>query len=403
MPSVVSFFFYLLPGKAKMDEKTRNTRPELPRELWQMIFALCPPYSRVVLPFVNRIFWSLFREAAERRRTAWVSPKHETYERLVPPQLRKYGGRNLKKRKQTRFAVALAEAGYLNLLKWAHSQGFYFFHQKVCNAAARAGHLHILQYFDDLGKKYFRINHTTFGAAASTAQMEILEWLRSKDYRFKVFTLRDAALAGHLGVLEWARGINADDNAWAQTVIPAAAEGGHLHILHWFASQESRKMRWSPNLLLWGAARGGREVVEWLRANYQAYQNPGDWIEWAKNLARNAARGGQLSLLQKLAATIGPTNDGQWRNRVTRSASLGGHMDLLRWWESENSAIGFFNPDDVASSAAQAGHLDVLEWLVRDLRYGTSSQLGTIASGAIRGSQVHVIEFLREKGGWSGS
>jgi len=78
-------------------------------------------------------------------------------------------------------------------------------------------------------------------------------------------------------------------------------------------------------------------------------------------------------------------------------------MDLLRWWESENSAIGFFNPDDVASSAAQAGHLDVLEWLVRDLRYGTSSQLGTIASGAIRGSQVHVIEFLREKGGWSGS
>jgi hypothetical protein len=205
----------------------------------------------------------------------------------------------------------------------------------VSNAAARAGHLHILQYFDTLGKKYFRINHTTLGAAASTAQMEIIEWLRSKDCRFKLTALREAAFSGQLGVLEWAREISdPDDPAWIHTIYPAVAEGGHLNLLQWISSQDSQKIIDGTGLLMCGAARGGQEEVsEWLRANYLSNNtNDEAWDRWAKNLPHFAAKAGQLSMLKKLVAPYGPTNVGEWRGSVTRSAAIGGNLDLLRWW-----------------------------------------------------------------------
>jgi hypothetical protein len=54
--------------------------------------------------------------------------------------------------------------------------------------------------------------------------------------------------------------------------------------------------------------------------------------------------------------------------------------------------------EEALSEAAQEGHLEILEWLVRDLQYSSPFQLGIIADGALRRGQLHVMEWLREKG-----
>src|SRR5690606_3822841 len=110
-----------------------------------------------------------------------------------------------------------------NLLIWANEHAFPLVQLRdgkdACEAAARGGHLAVLQ------------------------------WLREQKCRWSTSTCESAAESGHLAVLQWAheRGCPLGDAA------AYAARGGHLHVLQWLRSQGCEWDSW----VTLGAARAG--------------------------------------------------------------------------------------------------------------------------------------------------
>mmetsp|Transcript_9433 Transcript_9433/g.27821 ORF Transcript_9433/g.27821 Transcript_9433/m.27821 type:complete len:298 (-) Transcript_9433:1023-1916(-) len=108
----------------------------------------------------------------------------------------------------TGITIAAARANRLEVLQWAHGEG-YLLTVDACKAAARAGHLEVLLWARSLTDTDPAIWE---GEGMCTA----------------------AAIGGHLDVLQWLRG---QGRAWDETVCAAAAQEGHLALLQWAREQ----------------------------------------------------------------------------------------------------------------------------------------------------------------------
>ena len=128
------------------------------------------------------------------------------------------------------FAAAVAERGYLGLLKWARANGCPW-RKTTCSRAAAGGHL------------------------------EVIKWARANGCSWDQVTCSNAAEGGHLKVLKWAR---ANGCMWDETACAAAAAEGNLKLLKWL---RNAGCPWDSSTCSCAEQMGHVEVLTWAREN----------------------------------------------------------------------------------------------------------------------------------------
>jgi len=157
--------------------------------------------------------------------------------------------------------------------------------------AAARGWVHLLPCLVERGERWS--NETRLQAVRHN-QLKVVEWgcLHAPAF-FGGWTCSDAAGAGHLELLQWARA-QSRPAPWNETTCSAAAYGGHLELLQW-ARAQTPPAPWDERTC-GAAARGGHlELLQWARA--QTPLAPWDaWTCWG------ADYGGHTELLQWVRA-----------------------------------------------------------------------------------------------------
>lgn len=101
-----------------------------------------------------------------------------------------------------KFAIQnAAKEGYLEILKWARSNGCHW-DESTCFYATSGGHLEVLKWARANGCPW---NESTCAFAALKGHLEVLKWARSNGCPWDFYTCLHSAKGGHLEVLKWAR------------------------------------------------------------------------------------------------------------------------------------------------------------------------------------------------------
>jgi len=154
---------------------------------------------------------------------------------------------------------AAAQSGHVHILKWIHEQ-----HSISCSArvGAQGGHVPVLQWMKKVG--FDLQKWEVWIAAAREGHVHILDWLHDEVNGFEnhqTSILRAAAVAGRTNVLLWARdkGIT-----WSNTTCAFAAAYGRLDVVQWLRENECP---WSGDTIRSAWANGHPDVVQWAREN----------------------------------------------------------------------------------------------------------------------------------------
>ena len=98
-------------------------------------------------------------------------------------------------------------------------------------------------------------------AAARSGHLEVLQWLRTNGCPWDSYTCMRAAQGGHLEVLQWAR---TNGCPWDELACMFAALGGHLEALQW---SRANGRPWDGRTIDLARANGYHDVVIWAKAN----------------------------------------------------------------------------------------------------------------------------------------
>jgi hypothetical protein len=132
---------------------------------------------------------------------------------------------------------------------------------------------------DDAKYMHSSATHRVCSCAARHGSVSTLEEAYRLGYRLDVSAYEEAARAGHLHVLEWLRALekvkggpkaNAKRLAWDESVTAAAADGGSLEVLRWL---RYRKCPWDATTCIAAARRGYLPVLQWARKNHCAWDD----------------------------------------------------------------------------------------------------------------------------------
>lgn len=98
-----------------------------------------------------------------------------------------------------------------------------------CAGAALAGHLGVIQWLRDNGCPAWQ-HPATCANAALGGHLNILKWLRANGGRWDAATSSSAAAGGHLDILKWARFHRCP---WIRKTLDEARLNGHDHVVEW--------------------------------------------------------------------------------------------------------------------------------------------------------------------------
>lgn len=173
-------------------------------------------------------------------------------------------------REQSKWAFDIcciaANYGRLDILKWAHKNG-YVLNNNICVLAASNNHLHVLKW---VRKKGFSFNHEVYEITAEQGYWKILNWAMYGDKKSK---------------------------RWISKICQSAAEGGHLEILKQLlvctTNNSEEELKLCVTVICWRAAKNGHyNILEYVINNYKKYIRFGD-----VRICRNAAENGHPHIL----------------------------------------------------------------------------------------------------------
>ena len=130
--------------------------------------------------------------------------------------------------------------------------------RNLCNFAACAGHLEVLQWARLNGCRW---DAETCSLAAESGHLEVLQWARLSGCPWDEWTCIYAALNGHLEVLQWAR---LQGCPWNEMTCCYAAQQGHLEVLQW---ARLNGCPWDDLTCTLAANKGHLEILQWARLN----------------------------------------------------------------------------------------------------------------------------------------
>ena len=205
--------------------------------------------------------------------------------------------------------------------------------------------------------------------AAAEGHLEILIWAHLNGYKCNGRTLWDAAItAGHLEVLKWIICVRKIYNPSYN----AAGSCGHLHIVQ-YGFLTSRRVQSSGINMLAGAAQEGHlNVVKWLHEKGYRYDSA---IEYAagfghlpvvKYLHENTntnnnsfilcapAQRGRIEVIEYLCSVGHVPN-----STVYQFAVSWNQLNVLKWFHQH----GFTLSGDLRDHAASKGYVEITAWL----------------------------------------
>ena len=107
-------------------------------------------------------------------------------------------------------------------------------------------------------------------AVLHTQPGKVWDLIRARRWKYPDDVCLQAAIGGHLDVLQWAR---RNGCPWDKRTCSRAAFGGHLPVLQWARENDCP---WDVSTCYFAARGGHREVLQWARANgfpepYESY------------------------------------------------------------------------------------------------------------------------------------
>jgi hypothetical protein len=305
---------------------------------------------------------------------------------------------------------AAARSGNLHVLQWLHGHvrdmGRSFGHAtdaghlvlqclhaqaldmgKCFEHAADAGHLHILQWAHEHGyalgreiSKYYAANTRIFAAAAGHGDLYLCQWLQGVGCDWDSSTCTMAAHHGHLAVLKWAREKGC---YWNSDVCTAAAGNGHLEVLKWAIDNGCTR---HASTCETAALNGHLEVLQWAAENGFVF-NSQACLAWLtlKIYQRFPEPKKLIPVLEYLHA-----QGCQLTTDEMSYAALCGSIDMLHWLRDHGCA---WNTDETRISAVY-GHLHVLKWL----REHGCPWSARVMSCAVKNRDIEMMQWLHDAG-----
>ncbi|WZN65931.1 putative ankyrin repeat protein [Chloropicon roscoffensis] len=198
----------------------------------------------------------------------------------------------------------------------------------LLKCSALQGSVEILRWLVE--EKGFELNLETTSVesiglwAGMGGSVEVLKYLSDRGNGFNTRACAGAAEGGHLGALQYLRGLD-PPCPWDIDTCKWAAWGGHLDILKW-ARSEDPPCPWDVWTCAAAAEGGHLEVLQWLRA-----QDPP--CPWGLSTCSFSARGGHLEVLKFARGQDPPC---RWDRDMCRElASQNGHEHVIEWIDQQ--------------------------------------------------------------------
>lgn len=147
----------------------------------------------------------------------------------------------------------------LNDCQWSSSACQMRWISSVAGNAAKRGDLEI---FRRLWPQYkLRYSSIMAQTAASTGNLELVQWLYENGAHFDERELDEAASCGHLEIVKWMH-TNLPQCSCTTKAMDFAAESNFMHVLQWL--HENRTEGCSTDAMDFAAKRGHLEMIQWL-------------------------------------------------------------------------------------------------------------------------------------------
>ncbi|CAM9525094.1 unnamed protein product, partial [Sphacelaria rigidula] len=166
-------------------------------------------------------------------------------------------------RRGRRVAQRAAESGNFEVLKWAVAQGCKLSDRVSIAAAANGGDIEMLLFLIHAKCPFPKKISAPCEEAASEGNLEVLGLLRQMDCQWGEGTSTAAARNGHLHVLQWTRSQD-PPCPWNEQTCAMAALSGHLQLIQW---ARSNGCPWDEATTLNAAHKGHLTVFQWAVEN----------------------------------------------------------------------------------------------------------------------------------------
>ncbi|CAB9512646.1 ankyrin containing protein (ISS) [Seminavis robusta] len=245
------------------------------------------------------------------------------------------------------------------------------------------------------------VSHWVCFASAKTGNQAVLQWAIERG--FKALACEGAAAGGHLGLLQWLRGM---DFPWSSHVYTCAAKNGHFEPLRWahengcpfdalsvtctdvvhhgnldlFKWWRNHGCSWNESTCSAAAAAGQFEILQWAHEN---------GCPWDSRTCNDAATYGHIAILQYAHEKGCPWD---WDESTCVRAACGGFLKVLQYAHEKGCPLD----SRTCHNAAANGHLDILQY-VHDTGRGCLLDTETSAKAAFNGN-LNILKWLHQKG-----
>jgi hypothetical protein len=271
-----------------------------------------------------------------------------------------------------RTCAAAAAGGHIGCLQFLREQGTDW-NEFACSAAARSGQLSTLQWLHDNGCPWYD-DHIS-GAAAESGSVEMLLYLKENGCMCNEYTMRGAAVRGHLPVCQYlvAEGCPCDDEA-----LQCAAYEGNLEVIRFLHDNGAP---WIADSMIENAAESGNvQLLQYLQQQECALD---------EDAFTGAARGGHVPVLEYLHAKQCPFNE----EACTASAEYG-CLQALRWLIEHGCP---YDAPAISLTAAESGDVNILQYTLHVAPAG-SAQLTELLNAAGTYTHLNAAKWLRQQG-----
>jgi len=218
-----------------------------------------------------------------------------------------------------------ARYGYLRLLQWARLQNMRMT-LKTYVVACRGGHLDVVHWLGSYCALDFDLYlQTLFNAACGGGHLAVIEYLLRRGAKVQFASLREASCGGHLDVLKMFSSRKMIAMHQKKQCALDAALHGHIPILEWlWTICEGEAAR-----LAVSAGEGDQvECLKWIetRSSYR-----GSWPFVVQRVCRAAASRGSLSVLKYILETKKETFTLDFLNELYRVAQRRPWRNVIQW------------------------------------------------------------------------
>ncbi|KAJ1630237.1 hypothetical protein T492DRAFT_1144702 [Pavlovales sp. CCMP2436] len=168
-----------------------------------------------------------------------------------------------------------ARDGHIEVVKWLFAQGYdcgdAWHTGQVCRAAAKGGHLEVLQLLCSRGVRWDNKGSGVCAAAAGYGRLDVLKWAHAAGCPWDGAVSGAAALHGHLELLQWAydEGCPCDERVCAR-----AALKDDFKMLAW---AHSKGVPCTSGVLNAAVLGGNLQIAQWLHARGVTWLTPCHW------------------------------------------------------------------------------------------------------------------------------